>query len=714
MRSMKKHFTLSYFIVYLSIIVLVSSCTQPQMFRVQTITPSPTLIPEITLTPSPTPTATFLPITPVISATQAPDSESVISAENADRLTLFARWGNGNISDAQYTPDGEYLVATSSIGIYFYSAKDYSFVKHIDLRTAISEIAFTKDGQKMAVASLDSVSIFNQGENQPTVTINEAAYSLAFSPNGQILALGAYSWPAGSGFRPEGIKLFDSITGKMILEFKDSDLARTIEFSPDGSRIAAGGYTTQMWNLDGKLLDTHGVYVSGGSTFSLSFSPDGTLLAEGADTYNVLHVWRVLNNGKLVIFRTISLGNYPMVPQVFEVEISPDGKLLAAATSNGLSVWQLDSGALIYRKNDNSEFRNYVRYYGVAWSTDSKTLATISEQSGLEIWNMSNGELFQTLDSLTGAITALAWQPNEEKIASGADYGAVFLIDSQNGNILNTFEGNSAENNFAFSSDGNWLAIKSNAFAESGGVVISKLTDDAFHHVLEGSYGDGLSSQSFSSDGRYLVTSGFDNGKRIVQIWNTENWSLYTAWKVGDELVGQLIFCPDGETIALVPSRDSTIKYYRIADGSLMKSFELSENNPRLNVISFSPNGQMLLTMSRENLTSKDRGQVLRMWETDTGTLLYSTKDVEGLQIIPPSPPYYSDTSSSITWSPDGELFAAGFSDGIVGVYRAGDGKLLQTLSGHTMMVMGVAFSPNGQLIASASLDGTIRVWGVK
>jgi WD40 repeat protein len=67
----------------------------------------------------------------------------------------------------------------------------------------------------------------------------------------------------------------------------------------------------------------------------------------------------------------------------------------------------------------------------------------------------------------------------------------------------------------------------------------------------------------------------------------------------------------------------------------------------------------------------------------------------------------------SITFSPDGQMLAAGLSDKTVRLWRVADRYLLRTLQSHTENVNSVSFSPDGKLLASASDDNTVRIWQV-
>ena len=68
--------------------------------------------------------------------------------------------------------------------------------------------------------------------------------------------------------------------------------------------------------------------------------------------------------------------------------------------------------------------------------------------------------------------------------------------------------------------------------------------------------------------------------------------------------------------------------------------------------------------------------------------------------------------SRGVSWSPDGRLVAAS-SEGTAGVWDAETGTLRHTLSGHSGLVLSVAWSPDSKRLITGSSDGTAKVWEI-
>ena len=72
----------------------------------------------------------------------------------------------------------------------------------------------------------------------------------------------------------------------------------------------------------------------------------------------------------------------------------------------------------------------------------------------------------------------------------------------------------------------------------------------------------------------------------------------------------------------------------------------------------------------------------------------------------------HTDSVASVAFSPDGKRIATASADGTAKIWDAVTGKELLTIKASTKgWVGGIAYSPNGKLLATAEDDKTARIW---
>lgn len=119
-------------------------------------------------------------------------------------------------------------------------------------------------------------SVSPANEPKPKATLQghkNYIWSVAFSPNGKLLA---------SGSADKTIKLWDTATGKVTATLlgHDDDVY-AVAFSPDGSLLASGsGDEIKLWEVaTGKVKAS--LEEKDRTFLSVAFSPDGNMLASG-------------------------------------------------------------------------------------------------------------------------------------------------------------------------------------------------------------------------------------------------------------------------------------------------------------------------------------------------------------------------------------------------------------------------------------------------
>jgi WD40 repeat protein len=275
------------------------------------------------------------------------------------------------------------------------------------------------------------------------IDLNDYVRSVAFSPDGELLAV---------GFLHGGVKMWEVDSGLNTLSLEGHMASvNSVAFSPDNQWLASGSRdkTIKLWDAESGR-NVHTLHGHEGEVRAVAFSPDGSWLVSGSHDYTV-RLWRVVTGREVQI-----LGHHKL--HVTATLFSHDGRLIfSSSVDKTVKVWDALTGRLV-----RTLIGHLKGVESLALSPDGRLLASGGEDRLVKIWDVATGRAIQTLPGHPNDVTSLAFSPDGKLLAAGSLGQSIRVWKLETERVIRTVRFKEISyNSVAFSPKGQWLALGS-------------------------------------------------------------------------------------------------------------------------------------------------------------------------------------------------------------------------------------------------------------
>ena len=271
--------------------------------------------------------------------------------------------------------------------------------------------------------------------------------------------------------------------------------------------------------------------------------------------------------------------------------VSPDGKVLAVASSTGVWIYRMFDGELLQSRNGDPTITiPHSDVADIVWSPDGKYLAVTQDRNGIWIWDAVTWELLTEITPTnftekTHDTPGFAWSPDSKQLALGKGQGAVWVWTA---------------------GENTWQALENKIPKQYGqyGVLWTKDGElqtvmgweiyDVYSGELIGPYPhwiDGYGRLIWSPNQEFVYFL-FDLGGGVIDI------------STGENVIGcctQFSWSGDGDKIALFSGYGLTIYTANVKQQQIIDEYPKTD---KVFAITWTPTGDLLAAVYKEGKTT--------------------------------------------------------------------------------------------------------------
>jgi WD40 repeat protein len=332
--------------------------------------------------------------------------------------------------------------------------------------------------------------------------------------------------------------------------------------------------------------------------------------------------------------------------------------------------------------------------------------------------DFANFTLKATLSAHRGTVTQLVKSPDGKQIAF-ATSSYVHVFDVQSGKLVYSLIGHRGFiSSLSWRSDGKYLLTSS---YDNTAKIWQVGTGQVVRTVAAGS--SDLNIATFSPDGKSFAVGGDD---KLVRVFDSESGKLLRTLKGHNEIVEALAYAPNGKMLASGDD-EGGLRIWNV-NGESIKVLKSGQSTIRQ--LGFSPNSASLATVGDNSvrlwaapawtakvITSKDDRQVFSFaWDASGKRIAIAASDyVIRLIDLERNNAFaligkHADGINGVIWL-DAKTIVSGGVDGLVRGWDAASKKQSFAFSGTPSRLKSAAYSTDGKMYATIANETDILIW---